>query len=81
MNVMGSQITRVSIVCSNVCSGADKRKHKRSVPLAFVRGIHLSVDDVIIKQVINTFEVLGYDTHVNLCDFSPRVEAKLMEKK
>ena len=30
----------VSIVYSNVCSGADQRKHQRSASLAFVRGIH-----------------------------------------
>ena len=32
----------VSIVYSNVCSGADQRKHQRSASLAFVRGIHRS---------------------------------------
>ena len=37
---MPSQITGVSIVYSNVCSGADQRKHQRSASLAFVRGIH-----------------------------------------
>ena len=31
---------RRSIVCSAVCSGADRRKHQRSASLAFVRGIH-----------------------------------------
>ena len=40
MNVIVSQITGVSIVCSTVCSGADHRKHQSSVSLAFVRGIH-----------------------------------------
>ena len=54
----------VSIVCSAVCSGADRRKYQSSASLAFVRGIHrwpvnsphsgpvtrkmFSVDDVII---------------------------------
>ena len=38
MNAMVSQII-VSIVCSNVCSGADQ-KHQSSVSLAFVSGIH-----------------------------------------
>ena len=37
---MASQITGVSIVCSTVCSGIDQRKHQRSAPLTFVRGIH-----------------------------------------
>ena len=40
MSVMASQITGVSIVYSTVCSGADQRKHKNSVLLAFVMGIH-----------------------------------------
>ena len=38
--IVTSQITSVSIVCSNVGSGADKRKHQSSASLAFVRGIH-----------------------------------------
>ena len=37
---MASQITGVSIVYSNFCSGADQRKRKSSASLAFVRGIH-----------------------------------------
>ena len=37
---MASQITGVSIVCSSVSSGADKRKHQSSASLAFVWGIH-----------------------------------------
>ena len=39
-DVMASQITGVSIVCSTVCSGADQRKHQSSASLAFMRGIH-----------------------------------------
>ena len=37
---MASQITSLPIVYSAVYSGADQRKHQRSVLLAFVRGIH-----------------------------------------
>ena len=37
---MASQITRVSIVYSTVCSGADQRKLQSSASLAFVGGIH-----------------------------------------
>ena len=37
---MTSQITGISIVWSTVCSGADKKKHRSSASLAFVRGIH-----------------------------------------
>ena len=40
MNANASQITGVSIVYSNVCSGADQRKHQSSTSLAFVVGIH-----------------------------------------
>ena len=40
MGAMVSQITSGSIVCPTVCSGHDHRKHQRSAPLAFVRGIH-----------------------------------------
>ena len=41
MSTMASQITSPTIVCSNVYSGADQRKHQSSASLAFVRGIHL----------------------------------------
>ena len=37
---MSLQITGVSIVCSTLCSGADKSKHQSSASLAFVRKIH-----------------------------------------
>ena len=40
MSVMASQITSLTIVYSNVYSGADQRKHQRSASLAFVWGIH-----------------------------------------
>ena len=40
MSTIASQITRVSIICSIVCSGADQRKYQSSASLAFVRGIH-----------------------------------------
>ena len=40
MSVVASQITSVSIVYLNVCSGAEQRKRQSSASLAFVRGIH-----------------------------------------
>ena len=40
MSAMASQITGVLIVCLNVCSVADQRKHQSSMSLAFVWGIH-----------------------------------------
>ena len=39
MIVVASQITSVFIVCSNVGSDADRRKHQSFASLAFVRGI------------------------------------------
>ena len=44
MKAMASQITSVSIVCSTVCSGIDKRKHQGPASLAFVRGLRSLVD-------------------------------------
>ena len=65
MSAVASQITGVSSVYLNVCSGTDQRKHQNSASLAFVRGIHrwpvnsshkepvtqklFSFDDVIIE--------------------------------
>ena len=40
MRAMASQINGVAIVYLTVCSGAYQRKHRSSVSLAFVRGIH-----------------------------------------
>ena len=40
MSATVSQITGVSIVCINLCSDADQRKHQSSAWLAFERGIH-----------------------------------------
>ena len=40
MGAMASQITSLTIVCSNIYSGSDKRKHQSPASLAFVRGIH-----------------------------------------
>ena len=37
MDMMASQITRLTIVYSTVYSGADQRKHQSSASLAFVR--------------------------------------------
>ena len=40
MGAIASQITTLAIVCSNVYSAADHRKHQSSASLAFVPGIH-----------------------------------------
>ena len=42
MGAMASQITSLTIVYSNVYSGAYQRNHKGSASLAIVRGIHMS---------------------------------------
>ena len=59
-SAMASQITRVSIVCSNVWSGADQRKHQSSASLAFVRGIHRSPVDSPHKGPV-TREIFKFD--------------------
>ena len=40
MSTVASQINSLMIVCSNVYSGTDQRKHQSSASLAFVWGIH-----------------------------------------
>ena len=40
MSAMASQITRVFIAHSTLCSGADQRKHQSSASLVFVKRIH-----------------------------------------
>ena len=40
VSAMAFKITGVSMVCSNVCSGACQRRHQSSASLAFVRMIH-----------------------------------------
>ena len=40
MCAIASQITSLTIVCSNAYSGADQRKHQSSPSLVFGRGIH-----------------------------------------
>ena len=40
MGAKASQITRLTIIYSNVYSSADQRRHQSSASLAFVRVIH-----------------------------------------
>ena len=59
MGVMASWITGVSIVYSNVSSGADQRKHQSSASLALVTRKLFPFDDVImIYRVLVWF---GFD--------------------
>ena len=78
ISVMASQITRLTIVYSNVYSGADQRKYQSSASLAFMRGIHRSsvnsphkwpvtrkmfpFDDVIMHNPTHTIRDAGLPT-------------------
>ena len=75
IGAMASQITRLTIVYTNVYSGLDQRKYLSSALLAFVQGIHrwpvnsprkwpvtrkmFSFDDVIMYDPIETLWVLA----------------------
>ena len=64
MSAMASQITRLTIVYSIVCSVADQRKYQSSASLAFVRGIYRPITrkmfpfDEVIMYI--TFKFPGY---------------------
>ena len=45
MGTIASQITSITIIYSTVYSDADQRKRQSSASLAFVRGIHVLVED------------------------------------
>ena len=71
MMAMASLITGVSIVCSNVYSGADQRQHQSSASLNFLWGINrwpenfphkgpvrrkiFPFDDVIVSEIVLTW--------------------------
>ena len=75
MSPMASQITRVSIVYSTLCSGTDQRKHQSFASRAFMRGIHrwipctkasdmenVSICDVIMYLLCVCLSVLSHTT-------------------
>ena len=67
MSTVVSQITGVSMVCSNICSGADQRKQS-SASLAFVRGIYRSqrasnAEKFQFDDIMSTADV-AYQKHV-----------------
>ena len=80
MGVLASQISSLTIVYSNVYSGADRRKHQSSMSLAFVQGIHrwplnsphkwlvtrkmLAFDDVIMLSSVNDLGITKQFQHV-----------------
>ena len=60
MSAMASQITSLTILCSAVYSGVDRRKHQSSASLAFVRGIHQSLVNSLHKGPV-TRKMLSFD--------------------
>ena len=67
MGMMASQITSLTIVYSILYSGADQRKYRRSVSLAFVRGIHRwSLNSPHIWPV--TRKMFPFDDVIMYCD-------------
>ena len=74
MSAMASQITSVSIVCSDFCSGANQRKHQSSAWLAFVMGNSphkgsvtrkMFLFDVIMQRTSTYLSVL-FDTLIGI---------------
>ena len=68
MSVMTSQITRVSIFYSTVCSGTDKKNHQSSTSLAFVRGIHRWPVNSLHKGPVMR-KMFPFDDIMHKCDF------------
>ena len=69
MGAMASQITSITIVYSTVHSDADQRKHKSSVSLAFVRGIHRWPVNSPHKGPV-TREMLPFDDVIMHCSWT-----------
>ena len=61
MSATASQITKVSIVYSTVCSGADQRKHQSYASLAFVRGIEPVTGEFPTQQASDVEKMLPFD--------------------
>ena len=87
---MGSQITGISIVCSSICSGTDRRKHQSYASLAFVRGIHRSHSQMAsnAENVLIWWRHHDHFWHVNslrpdwivgLCKTGPRWDPFVMQ--
>ena len=53
----------ITIVCSNVYSGADQSKHQSSPSLAFVRGIHRGTGEFPAHRASNTENVSIWWSH------------------
>ena len=64
MSAMASQITDVSIVCSNIGPGADQRIHQSSASLSFVRGIHRWPGNFRTKRSVTRKMCLFQDVNI-----------------
>ena len=71
MGVMASQITSLTIVYSNVYSGADQRKHQSSASLAFVRVIHRGPVNSPHKWPV-TRKMFPFDDVIMICQILSR---------
>ena len=57
MSAIASQITSLTIVYSNVYSGADQSEHQSSASLAFVWGIHRGTGEFPAQMASNAENV------------------------
>ena len=69
ISAMASQITCVSIVYSNVCSGANQIKYQSSASLAFVREIHRWPVNSLHKGPVTRFHIVPCNYS---CGLNPR---------
>ena len=77
MSAMVFQITGVLIVCSTVCSGADKRKHQSSASVAFVGRIHRwTVTGGFPPQRASNAENISFDDVIMICKMHYPIHAK-----
>ena len=66
MGAMASQITSLTIVYSNVHSGADKKYHQSSASLQMASNAEMfPFDDVIMKEVSDERKCLYFDSNQN----------------
>ena len=67
MGAMASQFTSLAIVYSIVYSGADKKKHQSSAPLAFVKGNSPVTGEFRAQMVSNAENVSIWWRHHGKC--------------
>ena len=68
MSAMASLVTRVTIVYSTVCSGADQSQHQSSASLTFVRGIHQWPANAPLKGPVKR-KILPFDDVIMTYNF------------